>query len=111
MITQLMDDLCPCFGKQLRRFRDEADMSLERLAELTGYPTAMLDEVERGRRAVSTEWILVADMALRANGGLRVEVSDFLNVHAGMVTDIHNEHTNDRACPIRLPVSFIAVAA
>jgi transcriptional regulator with XRE-family HTH domain len=111
MATQEMQTPCPCFGKQLRRFRDRADMSLEKLAELTGTAADMVDEVERGRRAVSTEWVQRADEVLDADGMLCIEAGECLSIHAGLVPDIQNEHVSGSAGPIRLPALFTADAA
>jgi transcriptional regulator with XRE-family HTH domain len=110
MISQL-DNVCPCFGRQLRRLRDEADMGLEASAELTGTAPGVVGEIERGRRAVCSEWVFTADQALRAGGRLRTEAGECLAVHAGMVPGPLNEHADDGTGPVRLPAAFAADAA
>jgi transcriptional regulator with XRE-family HTH domain len=111
MITQRMTTpLCPCFGRELRRLRDEADMSLEKLAELTGCAVEVVDEVERGRRAVLPEWVAAADRAMGPGGMLRIEAAECLSYHAGLVCDPFEQTPHDGASPIHLPAGFAGSA-
>jgi Helix-turn-helix domain len=105
------ESLCPYVGKVVRQARDEADVSLGRLAELTGLPAEEVDAVERGRRAVSAAWLRLADKVLGAGGSLRAEAGECLIVHTGMVTDINDLHSKHGICAIRVPDYFLADAA
>jgi transcriptional regulator with XRE-family HTH domain len=111
MTAQLIDEPCPCFGQELRRLRDRADMSLGKLAELTGSTVEMVDEVERGRRAVSTAWVQLADEVLDADGMLCAEAGECVSYHAGMLTDIRKEFSHKGTGPVRLPAAFTTTAA
>jgi transcriptional regulator with XRE-family HTH domain len=103
--------LCPYVGQLVRQVRDEADVSLGKLAELTGLPTEEVDAVERGKRAVSAAWLRLADKVLGARGRLRAEAGECLIVHTGMVPDVHGLHSKDGICAIRVPGYFLTDAA
>jgi transcriptional regulator with XRE-family HTH domain len=103
--------LCPYVGQLVRQARDEADVSLGRLAELTGLPVEEVDAVERGRRAVSAAWLRLADKVLGARGRLRAEAGECLIVHTGMVTDINDLHSKDGICAIRVPSGYLLADA
>jgi Helix-turn-helix domain len=107
MVQQVVEPPCPCFGRQLRRFRDAADMGLQAFAAAVGSAVDMVDEVERGRRAVSPEWVQQADEVLYARGMLCAEAGECLSYHAGMVTDVLHEEPHLGPGPIRLPADFI----
>jgi Helix-turn-helix domain len=111
MTEELKQPLCPCFGKLLREFRDEARMGIEEFAKRMDSTVEDVDEVERGRRTVSPEWALLADRVLHSGGGLSAEAGDCISFHAGLIADAHATHQDGYACPVRLSAAFIADAA
>jgi transcriptional regulator with XRE-family HTH domain len=107
----IMERGCPCFGRELQEWRDTANMSLEQFAKAMDTTAEMVDEIERGRRPVSTQWVRHADEVLRARGRLTIEAGEMLMYHAGLVTQTLIDHPRQGAGPIRLPAEFAASAA
>ncbi|MFC3995215.1 helix-turn-helix domain-containing protein [Nocardiopsis sediminis] len=58
------------FGTELRRLRDAAGLSLQRLAEATFFSKSHLSKVENGRKAPSIDLARACDAALGAGGRL-----------------------------------------
>jgi Helix-turn-helix domain len=108
---QIMEPGCPCFGRELQEWRDGANMSLEQFAKEMDTTVTAVDEIERGRRPVSTEWVFRADEALGARGRLRTEAGECLMYHAGMVTQTLHDHPRQGPGPIKLPAEFATNAA
>jgi DNA-binding transcriptional regulator YiaG len=103
--------LCPYVGQLVRQARDQADVSVKWLAELTGLPAEEVDAVERGKRAVSAAWLRLADKVLGTGGSLRSEAGECLIIHTGMVPDVNDLHSKDGICAVRVPAYFLADAA
>ncbi|MEU4403528.1 helix-turn-helix transcriptional regulator [Streptosporangium sp. NPDC023963] len=58
------------FGFELRRYRQEAGLSQERLAKLIGYSLGTVSMVETGRRPPTEDFVRRGDEALGAEGAL-----------------------------------------
>lgn len=46
-------DICNLFGKNVKKYRIESNLSQEQLAELTGLHRTYISDVERGLRSIS----------------------------------------------------------
>lgn len=46
-------DICNLFGKNVKKYRLESNLSQEKLAELTGLHRTYISDVERGLRSIS----------------------------------------------------------
>ncbi len=46
-------DICNLFGKNVRKYRNESNLSQEKLAELTGLHRTYISDIERGLRSIS----------------------------------------------------------
>jgi hypothetical protein len=77
-----METPCACFGDRLRRRRKEVGMGPKEFAVLMGSPGEMVDEVERGLRAVCRDCVLKADQVLEGDGLLPLMAGDSLHYQA-----------------------------
>jgi hypothetical protein len=105
MISQL-DNVCPCFGRQLRRLRDEPGTGLGKPAEPTGTATGARDEIERGLRAVCSEWVCRVDDLLDGDGVPALAAGHSLHCHTWGGTGICTDFAHEGTGPIRLPAAF-----
>lgn len=73
-------------GKNISRIRKERDLSLDKVAELTGVSKAMLGQIERGESnpTVTTLWKIA--------NGLRVSFSSLMKEDAPNVTVVSTEN-------------------
>jgi hypothetical protein len=103
---------CRCFGDRLRYARNLVVVPLDEFAARVGSPTQVVDEVERGLRAVSTTWVAKADEVLRTGGDLLLTAGDCLHYHAwGHRDTLNGAYRHEGAGPIRLPAAYILSAA
>lgn len=50
-----MDDICLLFGKNVRKYRTEKNISQEEFASIVGLHRTYISAVERGRRSIALE--------------------------------------------------------
>ena len=50
-----MENICSKFGANVRKYRTSADISQEKLAELSGLHRTYISDVERGTRSISPD--------------------------------------------------------
>ncbi len=50
-----MENICSKFGANVRKYRTSADISQEKLAELSGLHRTYISDVERGTRSISLD--------------------------------------------------------
>jgi Helix-turn-helix domain len=108
-VDELMEIPCGCFGSWLRRFREERKMNPETFAAAARCTPERLEEVERGLRAVSSEWVRAVDERLDGNGVLTLSAGDSLHFRLWRKPDMYTGHIHDGPGPIRLPGAFIAM--
>lgn len=48
-----MEDICIKFGKQVKKYRLQSNLSQEKLAEIAGLHRTYISSVERGERSIS----------------------------------------------------------
>lgn len=82
----MMNKISLHIGKNISRIRKERDLSLDKVAELTGVSKAMLGQIERGESnpTVTTLWKIA--------NGLRVSFSSLMKEEAVNVTVVSTEN-------------------
>jgi XRE family transcriptional regulator, regulator of sulfur utilization len=83
-----MEEMSLLVAQNLKRIREERNLSLDKLAELTGVSKSMLGQVERGESSptISTVW--------KISNGLKVSFTTLLNSPQSDTTLIYKENIN-----------------
>ncbi|WP_404408612.1 helix-turn-helix domain-containing protein [Jeotgalibacillus malaysiensis] len=97
-----MDEIKKQLGGNLRLLRKNRDLSLDRLAQLTGVSKAMLGQIERGdaNPSVGTIWKIANGLKISFSSLLAAPVSDVTVIRAETVEMLEEDHGRYRVYPI-----------
>ncbi|AJD90679.1 DNA-binding protein [Jeotgalibacillus malaysiensis] len=97
-----MDEIKKQLGGNLRLLRKNRDLSLDRLALLTGVSKAMLGQIERGdaNPSVGTIWKIANGLKISFSSLLAAPVSDVTVIRAEAVEMLEEDNGRYRVYPI-----------